>query len=225
MSPGNISYVPNGVGQASEEKCTRDYVGLLRQRIEKAYDLPFKMLDTVCTKEIRGKKRETGYGWLKFIILDAYGKYLPDGGHCDLGGTSACDLYVRMHIDGKEVFNTRTVLNEEQAMFYEMYRTDRVKYFWNIQLNLRDEDYNVDDSLVRLNCTLLYLDGYQHIKFKDNYFNIIATWRIEYEYENIYKFEYEDVYESKILNQILNEVEDQFTIDGGINKNSTCTDD
>lgn len=147
------------------------------------------MLQNVCTPEFRSKQTKSGFGWLKLLVVDAYGRFLPDGSPCDWGELSNCDSYVRMHIDGEEVYNTDVIDNESKVVFYNMYTSKRLDKSLPVRLNLRDEDHSQDDSLVRVDGCLYEINGIQRFQFKEHkhYFTTIAYWRNEYLYENTYK--------------------------------------
>lgn len=212
-----LSYVALG----HPYQCSRDYVALLRHRIERIYDISYDMLGNVCTAEVRNKQRKTGYGWLKLVFVDGHGIELPDGSYCDWPAINKCDLYVRVHIDDETVYNTKEIPNESDPTFYEMFTTRRLKKSSRMQLNLRDaDDFGNDDSLVRVNGALYHLQGTQTFSFEKNHFTTIAYWRDEYKYEDtlLAANATEDVGFS--LNQT------ELVIDGGIQKvhNTSVTD-
>lgn len=168
-------YEPDGRGPTSEEECTMDYIGLLRQRIEKKYDRSYNMLGNVCTSHVRYQQSKTGYGWLKLIFLTAHGE------SCDI--SSYCDLYIRLSIDDNAVYTTRVVDEEDNPFFYEMYESKKINKHSRFELNLRDKNVFQDKSLVRFIGSLSESRRLIGKRFGTNYFHISVLWRDEYQYE------------------------------------------
>lgn len=65
--------------------------------------------------------------------------------HTDLAGSScddwgACDAYLKMFLDGKEVYRTDSRSNTHMPYFGEVYRSNKIHKSAHITLELWDED-------------------------------------------------------------------------------------
>lgn len=178
--------------EGDRDRCSSDYMRLLRHRIENAYDMSKQGLNDICTKSVRSERKATGRGWLTIIFTTAHGKYLPNtGGACDpffLFGPKAsatpCDLYVELEIDGRHEFSTKEKEGYDVS-FYEMYRSRKSSKHQSVELRLMDSDTGDDDQLIKWQGKIgdLIDTLSRRIQYEDNYFDIIVHWRDEFEDE------------------------------------------
>lgn len=96
-----------------------------------------------------------------------------NGDFCDKKG-NACDSYVKLLIDGKEVFRTEDVGNRNYPKYNQEYSTGTsVSKYSKIVIQLWDADINPDDLMDEWTIPLSDIDGKQktYIGSKTNRLN------------------------------------------------------
>lgn len=123
------------------------------------------------------------------MFTRATGFYLPSGNVCDptfiFNRTpfTACDLYVKVIIDGQKVFQT-TIIEADEVHFYEIFSSKIMSKHAEVKLELRDDDDgSTDDLLIRMTGTINDILGPHSIQDQENYFDFVTSWRDEYEDE------------------------------------------
>lgn len=92
-----------------------------------------------------------GYGWWTVMFHSAEAYTDLYGKDCD--EFAACDAYIKVFIDGREVFRTDYRLNNNMPYFGETYRSPRIHKQAHITIEMWDEDSgwmeSTDDLMMR----------------------------------------------------------------------------
>lgn len=93
----------------------------------------------------------TGYGWWEIMFLDSAAIEDANGHSCD--DWDDCDAYIKVYIDGREVYRSDTKYNNHMPYFGETYKSPKMLKKARIRIELYDEDsgwmQSSDDLILR----------------------------------------------------------------------------
>lgn len=141
--------------------CLFSYMEFVRHRVESVFTDPIKLLLKGCSIEARNRPRitKTGYGWWEIFFLDAAAIEDANGHSCD--DFDDCDAYIKVYIDGREVYRSDTKYNNHLPYFGETYKSPKMLKAAKIKIEMYDEDggwtgllQSTDDLILRWDTTI-----------------------------------------------------------------------
>ncbi|XP_031630421.1 uncharacterized protein LOC116345309 [Contarinia nasturtii] len=121
--------------------CLFGYMEYVRYRVENAFADAIQLVAKTCTDEARNQPLQhspTGFGWWTIAIHGGEAHTDIFGNACDDWG--ACDAYIKILVEGKEVYRTECRVNTHMPYFGETYRSPRIHKSVRITIELWDED-------------------------------------------------------------------------------------